>query len=387
VEMTADASSPDVDEKSGDAGTLAKQQRREQRQRQQQEEQQRQRHELLGLSPPLPPAATAAAVTALLWLLPPHLASHPAISHTLTHHLLIPLHRAPLPYDALQLLTALLPAAYPAVQPASAAASLAAAWSDAASVTRTSVQHQAYLGQGLLLLLSHMDRAGLEGTPGLLGGLLAGVSARLGSPLAVTQRQAMRLGRGFSRVLDPGSELFGDMGELGLGAEELWPGALPRQIAWRPPPTSATTTTASPPADAPGAAAADDTSRLANTTAATSPTTRLTAKAAAVQSEGREGAKEGRGRGDDDDDDVSRDASEEGDDGSVHTATDSDDDIEEEEEGDEDDGELRPMGRPEELEGDPAADSWRRCEAGSLQLRRLAGALRNQEDVGGVLQA
>ncbi|KXZ57008.1 hypothetical protein GPECTOR_1g910 [Gonium pectorale] len=281
---------------------------------------------LLGLPAPLPAPALAACAAALAWLLPPPLAAHPAVSFILTDGALLSLRRPPLPLASLAALVAALPLLYPAAQPLAAAAAAAAAWGDASAVTRTSVQRQAYLSAALLLLMLSgpgLDRADVERTQGLLGSLLGGVSARLGSPTPATARQAMRVGRCLARLLEPGggsegADLFGDMGELGLGPEELWPAG------------------------------------------------------------GDGNGSDGDGDDDGDTDGRVRDGAESG----VCTETDSDD--EEEVDGEDD---LRPMGRPEELEGDAEADAWRRAEPSSLQLRSLAAALRKQDDVKTVLGA
>ncbi|GLC37986.1 hypothetical protein PLESTB_000449000 [Pleodorina starrii] len=316
-------------------------------------EQQQRREVQLGLSPPLPPAAAAAALAALSWLLPPRLAEHPAVSYTLSDRLLLAQHRpsAPPPLARLQLLAAALHACRPPAAAAAAAAALAAAWGDAAAVARTSLQRQAYVTQALLYFLARMDRAEVEGAPGLLGGLLAGVSSRLGSPLVASQRQGMRVGRAFSLVLEPGSELFGDMGDLGLGPEELWPGALPPQVQWRPTPAAAVAA-AAPRGDGDG----DDAESM-------EPPAGAAAAAAAAAGD------------------------EDGDRRSVCTATDSDDEEGEEEDEEEEEEELRPLGSVEEMEGDPEAEAWRRAEPSSLQLRALAAALRKQDDVSTVLGA
>ncbi|KAG2494834.1 hypothetical protein HYH03_007074 [Edaphochlamys debaryana] len=317
---------------------------------------------LLGLPLPLSPPALDAAVTALRWLLPPPLLARAAVGPALSDALLA-LRRPPLPLPSLHLLTAALPALDPTAQPAAATSAAAAAWADADAVTKTSPQRQAALSAALLLLLlPHFDRPSLESVPGLLGSILSGVSARLGSPLVASQRQAMRVGRGFSMVLDgPGSDLFGDMGDLGLGPEELWPGALPAAavVAWRP-------AWAEPAAPAVGAleaaAAGDGGSRIA----------------AHVRSgKGEDGGQEeGGSEGGDGDAD------------SIHTTTDSDDEDAEgvEEVEVEDDG-LKPLGTVEEMEGDAAADVWRRAEPGALQLRALAAALRKADDAAAVLAA
>lgn len=143
----------------------------------------------------------------------------------------------------MQVLAAALPALYPAGdnggrQHAAAACALAAAWADAAAVTRTPPQRHGSLSISLLLLLARLpgdvgtaagaaaSRTAVESTPGLMGGVLAGVSARLGSPLAGVRQAAMRVGRGLSRLLDPSADLFGDLGVdvSALAVEELWPG-------------------------------------------------------------------------------------------------------------------------------------------------------------------
>lgn len=177
-----------------------------------------------GLPPPLPHASAALAAAAVAALLAPALASHPAVSSVLTDTLLLSLKRS-LPHTSLQLLTHLLPLLYPQTQPAAATAALAKVWADPSTVTRASVQQQAFMGQALLLLLRQLDRGVVESTPGLLGCLVGGVSTRLGSPLLPTHRQAMRVGRAFSLLLDPASDLFADCGDMGHTAEELWPGA------------------------------------------------------------------------------------------------------------------------------------------------------------------
>ncbi|EFJ42875.1 hypothetical protein VOLCADRAFT_97060 [Volvox carteri f. nagariensis] len=336
-----------------------------QQQRLQQELQQlQQREALLGLSPPpLPPAAAAAALSALLWLLPPALTSHPAVSYTLTDRLLLSLQRPPLPLDCLRLLTALLAAAYPATQPAAAAVTLASTWGDAAAVTRTSVQRQAYLTQALLLVLARLDRETVEVTPGLLTGLLGGVSQRLGSPLVATQRQAMRVGRGFSLVLDPAS-------------------AQRRQLVWRGPPSPGRDAgLACTGAEEEGAAASVATAAATKTSR--QPFCTAAASSATAAGGGGGGSVEPSPEGHDD---VDSD--------SICTATDSDD---EETDGGEDaeygsgdgsDGdELRPLGTVDEMEGDAEAEAWHRAEPAALQLRALAAALRKQDDVKTVLAA
>ncbi len=180
-----------------------------------------------GLPPPLPHASAALAAAAVASLLPPALATHPAVSCVLTDTLLLSLKRS-LPHTSLQLLTHLLPLLYPHTQPTAATSALAKVWADPSTVTRASVQHQAFMGQALLLLLRQLDRGAVEGTPGLLGCLVGGVSTRLGSPLLPTHRQAMRVGRAFSLLLDPASDLFADCGGMGHTVEELWPGACER---------------------------------------------------------------------------------------------------------------------------------------------------------------
>ncbi|GLI69267.1 hypothetical protein VaNZ11_013803, partial [Volvox africanus] len=345
----------------------------------QQLEQLQQREILLGFSPLLPSAAFAAAVSALSWLVPLRAAAHPVVSYILTDRMLLSLQRQPLPLHSLQLLVAMLSALFPATQPTAAATILAAAWGDAAAVTRTSLQQQAYLSQALLLVLARMDRATLEVTPGLLGGLLAGVSQRLGSPLLVTQRQAMRVGRAFSLVLDPASDLFADMGDLGLAAEELWPGALPREVQWRPASSASSgCQLPGPPGLMPAGAGKVREASPADTAEAILADTFGAVVGGgddAICSEtsnGADGAGEHReGHGDW---------------SSVCTATDSDDE-DAVEVGDADEEELRPLGTVEEMEGDTEADAWQRAEPSSLQLRALAAALRKQDDVKGVLTA
>ncbi|GIL86739.1 hypothetical protein Vretifemale_14985 [Volvox reticuliferus] len=344
-----------------------------------------QREVTLGFSPPLSPAALAAALSALSWLVPPHVAAHPAVSYILSDRMLLSLQRQPLPLDSLQLLLALLPAAYPGAQPTAAATMLAAAWGDVAAVSRTSVQRQAYLTQALLLVLARLDRVTVEGTPGLLGGLLGGVSQRLGSPLLVTQRQAMRVGRAFSLVLDPASDLFVDMGDLGLALEELWPVALPREVQWRP---ASGPRTGSQLPRAPGfTSAAVGEARGAKAAADVAETVLADTHGAVGEGVGRDARNEPSCGADG----AVEDGEGRGDSGSVCTATDSDDEDTVEggdaDEDADDDGELRPLGSVEEMEGDPEAEAWRRAEPSSLQLRALAAALRKQDDVKGVFAA
>ena len=105
------------------------------------------------------------------------------------------------------------------------ACTLAHVWSDPASISSTPVYLQAYQTHALSLLLLRLDKAAVEGSPGLLGCLLQGVSGRLGSPRVALRLQAMRLARVFSTVLDPSASLFEDQGDLGWHPEELWPGA------------------------------------------------------------------------------------------------------------------------------------------------------------------
>ncbi|KAG2442491.1 hypothetical protein HXX76_002577 [Chlamydomonas incerta] len=347
---------------------------------------QRRREELVGLAPPLAPAAVAAAVAALGLLLPPAVAAHGAVSYVLADAMWLSPRRPALPYDCMQVLAAALPALYPGgSQPAAAAGALAAAWADAAAVTRMPPHRHGSLSVSLLLLLARLpgdvgtpdgaaaSRGAVESTPGLLGAVLGGVSARLGSPLAGVRQAAMRVGRGLSRLLDPGADLFGDLGVdvSGLAAEELWPGALPRQLLWRSPVADAAAAAACAAEAAAAAATAGPQHHAANGKPSTA-----AAIAGAKPSGGAASAAAG-GAAEDDDDGAA----------SIRTTTDSDDDDELEDGSDEDD-ELRPLGASvEEMEGDAGADEWRRAEPAALQLRSLAAALRKQDDVSGVLKA
>ncbi|MEW5317044.1 MAG: hypothetical protein WDW38_008375 [Sanguina aurantia] len=246
-------------------------------------------------------------------------------------------------------------------------------WSDAACTSHSSVSQQAYLTHVLLLLLSRLSKEELETGPGLMGWVLGGVSDRLGSPLASTRQQGMRVGRAFARLLDPVSTLFEDQGSLGLSQEEEWVGATHGRQAgtglWLQPlpPRSNPDPTGG---GAPGPRKGDTASEPAAGSGAAA------AAAAAAQ-------KSSTGVGKDEADD------------GVQTSTDSDDDDDDGGDSGDDDGssggggddELRPMASVGAE--DVAADAWRKAggAGGALQLRALAAALRKQDDVNGVLTA
>ena len=60
---------------------------------------------------------------------------------------------------------------------------LAQSWGDAAAVRTAPVRRQAYLTAALVEAVGRLGAGPLEGHPGLLPALLAGVSTRLESPL------------------------------------------------------------------------------------------------------------------------------------------------------------------------------------------------------------
>eukprot|EP00798_Chlamydomonas_sp_ICE-L_P014085 gene14085-20037_t len=118
------------------------------------------------------------------------------------------------------------PSTPPVPSPASLAASVARLWGDSSAVTKMRLPLQAYLAHVLCVLLARLSKQEVELTPGLLPAIMAGVSARLGNPVQGIRRQSMRVGRAFSKCIDPSGEaLFGDQGDLGRVGEELWPGA------------------------------------------------------------------------------------------------------------------------------------------------------------------
>ncbi|GAX82969.1 hypothetical protein CEUSTIGMA_g10396.t1 [Chlamydomonas eustigma] len=136
-------------------------------------------------------------------------------------------------------------------------ARVAQVWGDAATLHQLPLTRQGYLSHCLALLLCRLTSAHLQQQqqpqqradasshlPGnsnttthpvrpaptnklILPHLVQGVSARLGSCLVSQRRQALRVGRIFSQILDPTSDLFNDqVGGLGWAEEELWEGAV-----------------------------------------------------------------------------------------------------------------------------------------------------------------
>ena len=57
------------------------------------------------------------------------------------------------------------------------------AWGSAETVQRLPARRQAYLTAALGLCLQRLGKAGVDGSSGLVGALLAGVSERLDSPI------------------------------------------------------------------------------------------------------------------------------------------------------------------------------------------------------------
>jgi Telomere length regulation protein len=99
---------------------------------------------------------------------------------------------------------------------------VACQWGEKSSIQRLSTPQQAYMTFIITQSLHLLGKSRFEGYPGLLPALLRGISARLGSPREPIRRQAMRVGKIMSQILDSNAPpLFGDE-ETDVMVEEQW---------------------------------------------------------------------------------------------------------------------------------------------------------------------
>jgi telomere length regulation protein len=137
-------------------------------------------------------------------------------------------------------------------------------WGDTAAVQRLAAQQQAFLTAALCCCLRLMARRQLDGHPQLLQLCLAGITARLDSPLLGVRRQAMRVGQSLSALLDPAKPpMFAEDEQLWqLLPEEVW--EAPSTAPPAPPYSSSSSAAAAdnpPIRQQPAAAAAGGTAR------------------------------------------------------------------------------------------------------------------------------
>ena len=99
---------------------------------------------------------------------------------------------------------------------------VATQWGDKASILRLPPPQQAYMTCALVSSLKLLSKSRFEGYSGLLPALLRGISTRLDSPREPIRRQAMRVGKTMSQILDSSAPpLFGDE-NIDLLSEEYW---------------------------------------------------------------------------------------------------------------------------------------------------------------------
>lgn len=104
---------------------------------------------------------------------------------------------------------------------------VASQWGDKTSIQRLPAPQQAYMTSILLQSLPLLGKARFEGYLGLPPAVLRGISTRLESPRELVRRQAMRVGKVMSQVLDGNAPpLFGDE-DIELMAEEQWDSSVP----------------------------------------------------------------------------------------------------------------------------------------------------------------
>ncbi|KAL4535752.1 hypothetical protein Ndes2437A_g06448 [Nannochloris sp. 'desiccata'] len=99
---------------------------------------------------------------------------------------------------------------------------VASQWGDRTAIQRLPAPQQAYMTCILLEALTLLRKSRFEGYSGLLPVVLRGISTRLDSPREFVRRQAMRVGKVMSQILDGNAPpLFGDE-DIELMPEEQW---------------------------------------------------------------------------------------------------------------------------------------------------------------------